>query len=244
MNKELLKDTIQWDVRAWQKALAYWENQVDWKNVHNALELGAREGGLSLWLSQKGIATVCSDYVNAEESAQPLHSKHTVSEKITYQDIDATNIPYENHFDVIVFKSIIGGIGKGDNMEMQARVFNEIHKALKPGGMLLFAENLTSTRVHQKLRAKHNKWGGYWRYISLAELNRFLKPFDVAKIKTTGVLGTLGRSEKQKSFLTRVDEISLNHITPSKWHYIGYGVAKKGIRDTGTEPKQTDNTGS
>jgi len=227
MNTAKLNDIIQWDIRAWRKALVYWENQVDWNNVHNALELGAREGGLSLWLSQKGISTICSDYTNAEEGTTPLHAKYNSPLNIKYQDIDATNIPYENHFDVIVFKSIIGGIGKGDNMELQERVFKEIHKALKPGGRLLFAENLTSTILHQKLRARHNKWGGYWRYISLSELKYFLKSFHSSKIKTTGVLGTLGRNEKQKGFLARIDEISMNHITPAKWHYVGYGIAKK-----------------
>jgi SAM-dependent methyltransferase len=227
MSTTNLNDIIQWDIRAWGKALNYWENQVDWNNVHSALELGAREGGLSLWLSQKGISTICSDFMDTEERATPLHSKYNSSSNIKYQDIDATNIPYENQFDVIIFKSIIGGIGKGDNLEQQEKVFSEIHKALKPGGKLLFAENLTSTMLHQKLRARHNKWGGYWRYISLTELKHFLNSFDSSTIKTTGVLGTLGRSEKQKGFLSRVDEISMNHITPSKWHYIGYGIAKK-----------------
>ena len=38
-----------------------------------------------------------------------------ISSLIIYQDIDATNIPYENYFDIIVFKSIIGGIGRNNN---------------------------------------------------------------------------------------------------------------------------------
>ena len=228
MHKENLKEIIQWDVRAWSKAIAYWEKNIDWQNIHSALDLGAREGGLSLWLAQKGISTLCSDYSNTKEKATPLHSKHSLSSNIDYQDIDATNIPFENHFDLIIFKSIIGGIGKGDNIEIQKRVFDQINKALKPGGVLLFAENLTSTRIHKKLREIHNKWGDYWRYISVSELGYLLKSFSSYEVHTTGVLGTLGRSEKQRNFLTRIDEITLNHIAPSKWHYIGYGIAKKG----------------
>lgn len=68
---------------------------------------------------------------------------------ITYQDIDATQIPYENEFDIIVFKSIIGGIGRNDNKEIQQLVFNQIYKALKPGGQLLFAENLSASPLHR-----------------------------------------------------------------------------------------------
>lgn len=228
MSEEIIKDIIQWDVKAWSKALKYWEENVDWNNAKTALDLGARNGGLSLWLTQKGISTICSDYSNTKEKATPLHSKYNLTSKIQYQDIDATNIPYENQFDIIVFKSIIGGIGKGDNLEVQKKVFDEIFKALKPGGVLLFAENLTSTKLHKKLREKYNKWGDYWRYLSLSEMKYLLDKFDSYEIKTTGFLGTFGRNEKQKNFLSTIDEISMNHITPSKWHYIGYGIAKKG----------------
>lgn len=227
MNTKGLNDIIQWDVRTWKKALEHWEDHVDWNRISNGLELGAREGGLSMWLSKKGINTVCSDYTDSQKRATPLHTKHNVDSNISYQDIDASSIPYEDHFDLIIFKSIIGGIGQGDNKAKQKQVFNEIYKALKPGGVLLFAENLTATKAHQKLRARHNKWGENWRYITISELEEFLHPFESFSLKTTGLLGTLGRNEKQKSFLTKIDEISFNHVTPSTWRYMGYGIAHK-----------------
>ena len=227
MDKEGIKEIIQWDVRAWSKALKFWEKNIYWKENMTALDLGAREGGLSLWLAQKGVNTVCSDYSNAKKQAEPLHSKHKLSATIDYQDIDATNIPYENHFDIIIFKSIIGGISQGADIEIQKKVFEEIEKALKPGGVLLFAENLSSTQLHKKLREKFNKWGDYWRYLSLADMKNLLAPFESYKIQTTGFLGTFGRNEKQKNLLTRIDEISFNHITPANWKYIGYGIAQK-----------------
>lgn len=227
MKATQIKDFIQWDVKTWSKALNFWDKTVDWSSVSTALELGSREGGLSLWLSQKGIETTCSDYMDTQERAKPLHSKHGSPKNIHYQDIDATQIPYENHFDLIVFKSIVGGIAKGDHIEVQQRVFDEIFKALKPGGVLLFAENLTSTKVHQKLRARHNAWGDYWRYISLEELDSFLANFSSTQIKTTGVLGTFGRSEKQKKFLAGIDYLAINPATPKNWKYVGYGIAVK-----------------
>lgn len=227
MNTTEAKDIIQWDVRTWSKALNYWKENTNWDRVNKALELGAREGGLSLWLSQNNVSTICSDYTETEQRATPLHSRFDSAEKISYENIDATNIPYENHFDLIVFKSIVGGIGREDNIDIQQKVFDEIYKALKPGGTLLFAENLTATKLHQKLRARHNKWGSYWRYITLNELNSFLEAFSSYQIKTTGLLATLGRNEKQKDILARIDEICLNHITPANWHYVGYGIATK-----------------
>lgn len=227
MNAAEIKDYVQWDVKTWSKALKYWEENIDWSKIENALELGAREGGLSLWLSSKSIETTCSDYMDTKERATPLHAKYGSPSNIHYQDIDATNILYENHFDLIVFKSIVGGIAQGDHIEIQQKVFDEIYKALKPGGILLFAENLTSTKLHQKLRARHNAWGNYWRYISLKELSVFLNKFSSIDVKTTGVLGTFGRGEKQKNFLAGVDKVAVNHFTPSSWKYLGYGLAKK-----------------
>ncbi len=151
MTKELTKDIIQWDIKSWSKALGYWDSNIDWSKVQNGLELGGRQGGLSLWLALKGKQTICSDL---KDTAEPLHLRYNVTSLIEYQDIDATNIPYENHFDIKVFKSIIGGIGRNYNYEIQQKVFKEIYKALKPGGKLLFAENLIASSVHQKLRKK------------------------------------------------------------------------------------------
>lgn len=165
MNIQLIKDNIQWDVLTWSKAIAYWEKNVDWSKVEHCLELGGRQGGLSLWLAMKGKKVICSDLEDVELTAKSLHRKYNIENEISYEDIDATNIPYVEYFDVIVFKSIIGGIAKIGIIEVQKKVFQEIYKALKPGGILLFAENLVASPLHQFARKKFNKWGDYWRYV-------------------------------------------------------------------------------
>ena len=227
LNIELTRTIIQWDVKSWSKALVYWDAGIEWKNVHSALELGGREGGLSLWLALKGKKTICSDLKDVKKTAEKLHKKHKVSSLIKYQDIDATNIPYENYFDVIVFKSIIGGIGKNNNHEIQQKVFREVYKALKPGGKLLFAENLTASYLHRILRKKYVKWGSSWRYVSLDEMKEFLCHFSSFDIKTTGVLGAFGRNEVQRNYLSTIDHFLLNKVSPENWKYICYGIAQK-----------------
>lgn len=227
MSRALIRDIIQWDVKSWSKALHYWETHVEWEKVHACLELGGREGGLSLWLALKGKVVVCSDLDNVKNTASPLHRRYHVSERITYRDIDATNIPYENFLDVVVFKSILGGIGRNDNHAMQARVFKEAHKALKPGGKLLFAENLIASPLHRFVRKKFVSWGSYWRYVSLSEMNEFLKEFSAYDIKAAGVLAAFGRTERQRGLLASADEILLNHVCPDRWKYIAYGIAEK-----------------
>lgn len=221
------KDIIQWDVRSWSKALHYWETRVDWAKVQTCLELGGREGGLSLWLALKGKEVVCSDLANVQNTAKPLHLRHNVASRIKYQDIDATDIPYENFFDVVVFKSILGGIGRNDNAEMQLKVFKEIRKALKPGGKLLFAENLSASPLHRWARKKFVGWGSYWRYISASEMQDFLKEFSSHDIQTTGVMAAFGRTEGQRNFLALLDKTIFNSVCPGNWKYIVYGVAEK-----------------
>lgn len=227
MNPQLLKEIIQWDVKSWSKALSYWEEHVDWNQVENGLELGGREGGLSLWLALKGKKTLCSDLKDVKDVAEKLHIKHQVTAFVSYEDIDASAIPYENHFDVIVFKSIIGGIGSNDNYEIQKKVFKEIYKALKPGGKLLFAENLVGSPIHQKLRKRYVNWGSTWRYVSINELKECLSDFSSYDLKTTGFLATLGRNEGQRKFLATADKLFWNHVSPANWKYIAYGVAQK-----------------
>jgi len=227
MNKEFVKDLLQWDVKSWSKALSYWERKVAWDEIHKGLELGGREGGLSLWLALKGKSVVCSDLNEAEKHACPLHERYEVRALVKYEDIDATNIPYENYFDVIVFKSIIGGIGRNENYELQQKVFMEVYKALKPGGKLLFAENLLASALHRQLRKRFVNWGNSWRYVSVQEIKDFLKDFPSYEIKTTGVLAAFRRNERQRNLLASLDSLALNKICPKNWRYIGYGIAEK-----------------
>ncbi len=228
MEKELLKDIIQWDSENWSQPLKYWEKILSGKREKlNCLELGSREGGLSLWLALKGYLVISSDLEKAEETAKPLHQKYNLSRKIFYEDIDATSIPYENHFDIIIFKSILGGIGRFNNIEKQKEVIAQIYKALKPGGKFLFAENTRATILHHFFRKRFTNWGSSWRYVSINEMKEFLSVFKSMKMKTTGFAGVFGRTEFQKRFLGKMDKYFFNYIIPSSWKYIFYGFAEK-----------------
>lgn len=226
VSSSVLKDVIQWDIVNWSKALAHWKAHAAIEPGMKVLELGGRQGGLSLWFALNGCQVTCSDFKDTRALALPLHEKYGVSHLVTYEDIDATNIPYENHFDVIVFKSIIGGIGYGNNIERQLAVFRQIEKALKPGGKLLFAENMIASPFHRFMRKRFVSWGADWRYLTLAEMRNMLEGFEIDSLRTTGVMATFGRSEGQRKFLGMIDK-ALSPLTPPEWRYIVYGVAKK-----------------
>lgn len=228
MDKKLRKDIIQWDIENWSRPLKYWEKILSReKKTLTCLELGCREGGISLWLSLLGHKVLASDLKNTHETTLPLHERYKVSTKINYQDINALNIPYENHFDVVVFKSILGGIGGNNNLEAQEIVIAQIYKALKQGGIFLFAENTSATFFHRILRKYFTAWGDTWRYVSLNEMQRFLKPFSKYTLFSTGFSGVLGKNERQKMILGKVDRFVFNRVFPKSWKYIMYGYARK-----------------
>lgn len=227
MDKQLVADIIQWDVRNWSAALDYWERNVDWYGVHNCLELGGRDGGLSLWLALKDLHVVCSDVDDNRTRAQSYHQKHSFAGSIEYAVIDALDIPYENQFDLIAFKSVLGGVGRDGRKDRQQQAVDQIHKALKPGGQLLFMENLVASPLHSFVRRKFVRWGNSWRYVTLSEMREFLHNFKNLRMGTTGVLGTFGRTERQRDVLARVDQALLNRLTPARWQYLVFGIAEK-----------------
>jgi SAM-dependent methyltransferase len=217
---------FQWEVRTWSRAYPLWHRTLQAlpKDRRQALALGERDGGLSLMLAEHGLVTVCSDLNGPTERAVEMHRTSGWDEWITYERIDATAIPKsDNSFDVVVFKSMIGALG---SKERQAQAIREMHRVLKPGGLLLFAENLTGTAMHRWLRRRFVAWDHYWRYLQLPADGDLFTPFSRVDLHTTGCLANLGRSEWQRDLLARVDGF-ICPVLPSAWHTVVYGVAVK-----------------
>ncbi len=221
-------DVLKWDTGSWGVALDFW---VRYGGLDGApldcLEIGANQGGLSVWLASRGHRVLCSDLANCEATARPLVERHGLLDRVAFENIDATAIPYENRFDIIVFKSVLGGVGRNNAIEYQRRAIGSMHRALRPDGRLLFAENLVGSRMHQFLRSRFVEWGTNWRYVTIDEMRAFLREFSDVKSSTAGVLGTFGRSEAQRRMLAAIDRAGLNALVPPSWRYIVYGVATK-----------------
>jgi 2-polyprenyl-3-methyl-5-hydroxy-6-metoxy-1,4-benzoquinol methylase len=89
----------------WWRATEFWEHELPSSlDGMQCLEIGCGKGGISLWLASKGARVICSDYMNSERRASELHRNWNISERIHYEDIDATDIPYEGTFDIIAIK--------------------------------------------------------------------------------------------------------------------------------------------
>lgn len=225
MDKETIRDIIDWDITNWWRAIGYLDKNVPANEKSTqCLELGAARGGLSLWLALRGNSVLCTDLKNPEPIAGEIHCKYECGINISYAALDATDIPFKNQFDIIVFKSILGGISQNNRNEYKAKTLNEIYGALKPGGMLLFTENLAATNLHRFLRRKYGTPG--WNYLDINEVEELFSAFKTIKYTTTGFFGCFGRTEKQRILLGHLDGL-LEFIIPKRKRYILSGIATK-----------------
>ena len=217
-------DIFQWDVRNWSRALPLWRRNLIHPPGSLGLAIGERDGGLSLLLALAGYRTSCTDIGPPSDCARELHHSYGLVELVEYEVQDATALTHEaNRFDVVIFKSVIGALGSKDR---QREALAEILRVLKPGGVLLFAENMQATRFHRWLRKRFVAWNSYWRYLSFpADLDLF-KGYERLEIETCGFTANVGRTEPQRDFLARADTF-LAPLVPSSWRYIAYGAAFK-----------------
>lgn len=178
---------------------------------------------------------VCSDYRGVRDCVRAVHSRYQCSSRISYADIDATSIPFEHEFDIVAFKSMLGGIDGDGEHDAAEQVIHEVRKALKPGGVLLLAENLRSTLVHHVLRRRFGaskrirlRWQtNDWRYFSIQEIARLLGRFAATDLQTFGFAGCFGRTEAQRRILGYLDRAFFDRCVPPGWNYIVAAVARK-----------------
>jgi SAM-dependent methyltransferase len=155
-----------------------------------------------------------------------LHASYNVAEAIHYAQVDAVEIPYRQQFDLIVLKSVLGGVRMLPNKQTLQRVVDGIYQALRPGGQFLFAENTNASLLHQYFRGKLGRHQS-WRYVSVDEIREFLREYSSFELRTAGVAATFGRTEGQRTVLSNLDSLVLERICPPSWRYLAYGVATK-----------------
>lgn len=147
--------------------------------------------------------------------------------RITYEDLDAVNNPHFEQFDIALFKSVLGGVGSVHGLGGQEAALHGLHRALRPGGQLWFAENLVASPLHEFARRRFVSWGDRWRYVTLSEVQMMLRPFGSVEWATFGLAGAFGRNERQREVLGRLDRSGLDRLAPRQWRYIVACVATK-----------------
>ncbi|MDR1015021.1 MAG: class I SAM-dependent methyltransferase [Coriobacteriales bacterium] len=222
--RSLLRDYLQWDTGTWARALSHWDGVLGQRRLKGceALDLGARDGGLTLYLAQKGMRVVCSDLEGPSPLAHELHARHGIGGQVTYAQVDATAIPFaDGSFDVVVFKSLLGGIGACGGLAAMRTAVGEMLRVLRPGGVLLFAENQRASLLHRTARRLFVPWGRSWHYASVRELEDMLAPFACFELRTHGFLACFCKDFPPFLFL---DRLACGLLRP-QWRYVAFGHA-------------------
>ena len=155
-----------------------------------------------------------------------LHKKHQCEKNISYEAIDASKIPYENHFDLVVFKSVLGGVSIDSGKRLEQQTINSIYKSLKPGGRAVFIENLEGSFLHMYARKKFVGWGSKWYYMKLKDMIKLFDTYAHFNYQTVGFFGAFGKTEKQRQILGHFDTF-IEKIIPKHNRYILIGIAEK-----------------
>ena len=230
--QNIIQKSIGWDVGTWKKSIDFFDHYIDYNNINTALELGAgsKNGGYSLYLAYKGINVLCTNVIEVSNETKMIHKQFNLSDFINYDVINALDMPKNKQYDLVVFKSVLGGLARNNQVHVAEKAIEQIYKSINKNGLLVFAENIEGTFLHKFFRNKfsYGKDGSGWKYFNIDDLIKIVnKKFDICNYDTNGVIACFGRTEFQRNLLSKFDNYIFNRITPQKYKYVFMCVCRK-----------------
>lgn len=225
-------NSLGWDVVNWSRSLDFFNKELADFDFHSAKAVevgcGALSGGIGLWLASKGADVTSTSNMDVAEATGKYFNDSGLGDSYSFEIWDASKPWQGDPVDIICFKSVLGGIRRAAGKEDLERFLSQVNSALKPGGLILFAENMAAGKFHQMMRAKFGAGRNEWYYFSFEELLRTLEDAGFADVRTgsTGFTGAFGRSNWQRNLLGAVDGI-ICPLIPQQLHYVGFGIAVK-----------------
>jgi SAM-dependent methyltransferase len=219
LDADRLRSLFRWDTHNWSKALEVWRPTLASVRGRRVLALGELDGTMSALCALHGARVVCSDVSPVSATVVAKHRQLGVASLVDYQAVDATALPYDvPRFDAVIFKSMLGAL---ETEARQRSALREIHRVLVPDGALLFAENLSGSRLHALGRRFGADRYGRWRYPRLDELEMMLASagLEVKEAQTFGVLGLAPVPDRLRSALYGFDDRAERRL-PARWRYV------------------------
>src|ERR1700733_7001729 len=128
---QVMTDVFRWDVINWSRHVEVWEDAIgDWGAIGETergsrplgLELGSDwGGGLSLWMALKGFDVISSHYdtkgwITPDDSyareARRVQAAYAVTGHVRFERVDVLEMDFYERFDIIMAKSVLGGLGR------------------------------------------------------------------------------------------------------------------------------------
>ena len=250
-------DIFDWDVLTWSRAIEIWEKEIDGEkkcleigankgglslwlalNGHNVLCTdidNPKERAAPIHskhqvghLINYAALDILDSASQVEQSPDDSGHPNNLSRKqLDRSPIAKTSDPSIEIYDFIIFKSVLGGISRDNNFSLAKEAIDNMHALLKPGGTLLFAENLRGSVLHRLARKLFVKWGSSWNYLTFSELEELFSNFDYVEIKTTGFATAFAKGKKLNGLMNFFDNWIFNRVFGRRMKYVGYGKGKK-----------------
>jgi SAM-dependent methyltransferase len=161
--------------------------------------------------------------------ARPQHEAFGLEGRIVWEAANALALPYPDaSFDFVIFKSLLGQIGTTDKLNNKRLMLAEVLRVLKPGGVVLFAENMVASPVHVLARSAFRGWGKKWGYTTVPEMRELFTAFAELHYETTGFLVAFAPA-RLKPVVREIDR-RLDSFLPENSRYVIYGSAVRPLK--------------
>lgn len=220
--RRIIEDSCGWNKKIWADAVEFALNFcTKYDNKTKVLEIGASEySALSPIFSSIGYDVMCSYYDQNAYQAIINGCLPTVINKYGLTlpklvQLNAWEIKNKT-FDIIILKSVIGGICRNDDYTLISNLIAKLYASLKPNGILITIDN-QENYIANCFRNLFGAGNSKWTYLNKDKLAMKLTPYHYEQ-KGFGLLNFArfasfnSEVEPINDLLYTIDQVLLNNI--------------------------------
>ena len=227
---QFVNKCIGWNVGAWQTALQSGLDLLTENNINlvdkRVLELGGGTHSTLAPIFEKLGAMATSSFYNdrgMETLLFEINDRYKTS--VDSKQIDIFGDYLDDKYDIVICKSVLGGIARGNEKFLLARALKSIQKnLLTEDGVIFTLDNLYGSTLAQFLRSRLGAGRNRWNYFTLEELRSAVPENFELLSRTNGVLSFASTSNRTANALVNyADSLFFDWAFPSA-HSIGASI--------------------